>query len=135
DVLLALGAQPVGEEREVHPLLAPSLARALDGIQLILEDRLRIVEEPPDEGALAVVDASRGAEPQAVHLQIRRGRGRSGKRRAHQKYPCRLRSSIAASDRCSSARVAPRSLIRVVAISSMMSLPVLAADSTAPVHV
>jgi hypothetical protein len=52
-----------------------------------------------------------------------------------QKYPSRLRSSMAASLVRSSARVWPRSVILVTAISAMTSATVDAVDSTAPVQV
>jgi hypothetical protein len=51
-----------------------------------------------------------------------------------QKYPCRLRSSIAASVTRSSARVWPRSVTSVAAISATTCASVLARDSTAPVQ-
>ena len=77
----------------------------LDRLELVLEDRLGVVEEPADQGALAVVDRSGGGESQQLH----------------QKYPSRLRSSMAASLTRSSARVAPRSVSREAATSRMMS--------------
>ena len=56
DALLALGPQAVGEQRQVRVLVAPLAAGALDRLELVLEDRLRVVEQPPDERRLAVVD-------------------------------------------------------------------------------
>ena len=56
DALLALGSQPVGEQREVRVVEAPVAARALDRLELVLEDLLRLEQEPPDQRALAVVD-------------------------------------------------------------------------------
>ena len=47
----------------------------------------------------------------------------------HQKYPSFLRSSMAASLNLSSPRVAPRSVIRVVATSSMTFSTVSASDA------
>ncbi len=67
DVLLPLGPQAVGEQREVDVALAPPLAGVLHGLELVLEDRLRVVEQAPDQGALAVVDAARRGEPQQIH--------------------------------------------------------------------
>ena len=92
---------------------------ALDRLELVLEDRLRVVEQPPDERGLAVVDGPGGGEAQQL---------------SHQKYPSRLRSSMAASLIRSSARVAPRSVMRVAATSAMTSSMVAADDSTAPVQ-
>ena len=40
------------------------LARGLDRGELVVEDRLRLVEQPPDQGRLAVVDRSAGEETQ-----------------------------------------------------------------------
>ena len=66
DALLALGHQAVGQQREVDGALAASLAGALDGRELVLEDRFRVVQQAPDERALAVVDAAgRGKAQQA----------------------------------------------------------------------
>ncbi len=87
--------------------------------ELVFKDRLAVVEQPANERALAVVDRAGGAESQEVH----------------QKYPSRLRSSIAASLARSSARVAPRSVIRLAATSSMILSTVSASDSTAAVQV
>ena len=67
DALLPLGPQAVGEQREVRvvePLLA---ARALDGLELVLEDLLAVEEQTPDERALAVVDGTGGGDPEELH--------------------------------------------------------------------
>ncbi len=144
DALLALGPQAVGEQRQVRVLVAPVAAGALDRLELVLEDRLRVVEQATDERALAVVDRAGGREPQHLHqtahevplacgLVSKVGPWRA-RRRSSLKYPSRLRSSMAASDRRSSARVAPRSVMRVAATSTMTSAIVAAVDSTAPVH-
>ena len=52
----------------------------------------------------------------------------------HQKYPSFFRSSMAASLTLSSPRVAPRSVIRVTAISAMTCSTVVAPDRTAAVR-
>ena len=63
DALLALGAQAVGEQREVEPV-----DRALlDVRELVGQDGLGVVEQAADQGRLAVVDAAGGGEPQQVH--------------------------------------------------------------------
>ena len=118
DALLALGPQAVGEQRQVRVLEALVAARALDGLELVLEDVLALVEQAADEGALAVVDRTGGGEPEQLH----------------QKYPSFLRSSMAASVNLSSARVAPRSVTREAATSVITSSIVIAALSTAPVQ-
>jgi hypothetical protein len=56
DPLLALGAEAVGEEREVDVAVAAALARLLDVLELVGEDLLRVVEQPADQRRLAVVD-------------------------------------------------------------------------------
>jgi hypothetical protein len=66
DALLALGPQAVGEQREVGVVVAAVGAGALDGLQLVLEDRLAVVEQPADEGRLAVVDGAGRGEAQEV---------------------------------------------------------------------
>ena len=67
DALLALGAQAVGEQREVGVVVAAGLRGRLDGLELVLEDRLRVEQQPADEGGLAVVDGAGGGEPEQVH--------------------------------------------------------------------
>ena len=117
DALLALRPQPVGQQGQVDRVVAPVQAGAADGLQLVLEDGLRVEEQPADQGGLAVVDRSGGGQAEQL---------------AHQKYPSRLRSSMPASEIRSSARVAPRSVSRVTDTSSMMRSMVSAADSIAP---
>ena len=56
DALLALGAQAVGEEREVDVAVTAAARDVLDVLELVDEDLLRVVEQPPDQGGLAVVD-------------------------------------------------------------------------------
>ena len=66
DALLALGLEPVGEQRQVEVVL-PALARGTcDRGELVLEYGARIVQQPPDQRALAVVHAARGDEAQHV---------------------------------------------------------------------
>ncbi len=67
DALLAFGAQAVGEQREVHLFLAPQARRVLERVERVLEDLLRVVEQPPDERALAVVDRTGRCEAQQLH--------------------------------------------------------------------
>ena len=67
DALLALGAEAVGEQRQVRVLVAALARGALHRLELVLEDRLRVVEEPPDERRLPVVDRPRGRQPQHLH--------------------------------------------------------------------
>ncbi len=65
--LLALGPEPVGEQRKVHVLVAPGHARALHGLELVLEDLFRVVEQAADERGLAVVDRTPGRKTQQLH--------------------------------------------------------------------
>jgi hypothetical protein len=62
DALLALGAQAVGEQREVDRAVAVAPPRGLlDLLELVGQDRLGVVEQAADERRLAVVDgAGRG---------------------------------------------------------------------------
>jgi hypothetical protein len=64
DALLALGLEAVGEQREIDPARAAAQRRALERGELVLVDRARVVEQPPDQRALAVVDAAGGDEAQ-----------------------------------------------------------------------
>src|SRR3954463_10245706 len=70
DALLALGLQAVGQERKVDLRCAAALRRALDGGELVLLHRARVIQETPDQRALAVVDAARGGESERLHLEI-----------------------------------------------------------------
>ena len=119
DALLALGAQAVGDEGEVEALSPAASRGGRDGVDHVVEQRLGVVQQATDQRALAVVDGPGGGEAQQLH----------------QKYPSRLRSSIAASLNLSSARVAPRSVMRLCSISVSTSSGVAASLRTAPVHV
>jgi len=66
DALLALGAQPVGEQGEVRVAVAAPAGAELDVLELVLEDRLGVVEQPADQGRLAVVDRAGGGEADQV---------------------------------------------------------------------
>ena len=120
DALLPLGPQAVGQQRQVGVAVAPLAAGALHRVELVREDRLGVVEQPADQGGLAVVDAAGGGQAQQL---------------GHQKYPSFLRSSMPASEIRSSARVAPRSVSREAATSATTCSVVNAADSTQPVQV
>jgi hypothetical protein len=71
DALLALGPQAVGEEGQVDVVVAPPAGVGLDRGELVLENRLGVVEQPSDQGALPVVDRARGGDPQQVDLGAR----------------------------------------------------------------
>ncbi len=65
DALLALRAQAVGEQREIeHAGRGRSLA--FDRANLVVVYRLRVVQQPADEGRFAVVDRACGGEAQQV---------------------------------------------------------------------
>ena len=66
DALLALGAQAVGQQREVGVVVAAVAADLLDRRELVAEQRLGVVQQPPDERALAVVDRAGGREPEQL---------------------------------------------------------------------
>ncbi len=59
DPLLALGAQAVGEQRQVDVVVAAAARSVLDVLELVDEDLLRVEEQPADQGRLAVVDRAR----------------------------------------------------------------------------
>jgi hypothetical protein len=67
DPLLALGAQPVGDEGEVDTVVPASGRRDRRRFELIVEQRLGVVQQPPDERALAVVDGAGGGEAKQLH--------------------------------------------------------------------
>ena len=66
DALLALGGEAVDEQRKVDVLAlrADSLAVALESRELILEDHLRVIQQPADQRRFAVIDAAAGDEAQ-----------------------------------------------------------------------
>jgi hypothetical protein len=66
DPLLALGDQPVEQEREVElvALGAETLRIAGERRQVVVEDEICLVQEASDQRALAVVDTAAGDEPQ-----------------------------------------------------------------------
>ena len=71
DPLLALGAQAVGEQREVDVAVAAALRGLLDVLELVGEDLLRVEEQAADQRRLAVVDRARGDEPEQLGLHHR----------------------------------------------------------------
>ena len=83
DALLALGAQPVGHQRQVGVVVAAFLGGALNRRQLILHHRLGVEQQPPDQRRLAVVDRTGGGDAQAA-VAIRNSPPACGP-------PCRLR--------------------------------------------
>ena len=85
DPLLALGAQAVGKQREVDVPVAASLARLLDVLELVGHHLLRVVEEPSDEGGLAVVDGAARDEPQELAVGGVAGQQLGEVERLHQK--------------------------------------------------
>ena len=68
DALLALGAEAVGQQRQVERPAA-ALRSARDRGQLVGQDGLGVVEQASDQRALAVVDASRRDEAQHAVLE------------------------------------------------------------------
>ena len=66
DPLLALGAQAVGQQRQVEVAVAAPLGGLDDVLELVLEDRLGVVQQPPDQRRLAVVDRAGRRDPQQL---------------------------------------------------------------------
>jgi len=101
DALLALGLEAIDHKRKVEASAGGAVraAVALERGEVVLMDAARVMQQPPDERALAVVDASAGDEAQqllrlvALHvladcLALPQRGGR------HQKYPSRFFSSM-----------------------------------------
>jgi hypothetical protein len=61
DALLALGAQAVGQPREVELSVATAQV-----VELVGQDRLGVVQQAADERRLAVVDRAGGRQAQEV---------------------------------------------------------------------
>ena len=70
DPLLPLGTQAVSQQREVHVLVASLFARLLNRLPLVLKNRLAVVQQSPDERALAIIHAPCGRKPQQIHVQV-----------------------------------------------------------------
>ena len=73
DALLALGREPVDQQREVElpAARADALRVELERRELVVEYEPRFVQQPPDEGRLAVVDRAAGDEAQQALLLLR----------------------------------------------------------------
>ena len=69
DLLLALGAEAVGEQSQIALGLAQPLTGAVNGLQLVFKNRLGVVEQTADQRAFAVVYAARCAQAEQVHLE------------------------------------------------------------------
>ena len=78
DALFALGAEAVGEVGEVDLAAAGDVGRALEGLDLILHEGFRIVEQAPDECGFTVVDAAARVEAEDIDGPGRRDGMRHG---------------------------------------------------------
>ena len=123
DALLALGRQPVQQQREVEVAVDGAVAPRvrLERRELVVEDQPGLEQQAPDQRRLAVVDGAAGDEAQQA-LLARRG----------QKYPSCFFLSIEAAASWSITRPS-RSEVRAERISSTISATVLAELSTPPV--
>src|SRR5690606_8441608 len=68
DSLLPLVLEAVGKQREIDLAARSTVARGvlLNRGELIFIDHLRLVKEPPNQRALAVIDAPAGNKPQQL---------------------------------------------------------------------
>ncbi len=66
DLLLALGREPVEQQREIELLAQRAVLAgfAASVVELIVEQQLGLIEQPPDQGRLAVIDRAAGDEAQ-----------------------------------------------------------------------
>ena len=110
DALLALGLQAIHQQGEVDlPALgAHRLGVRLQRRELVLEDHFGVVEQPPDQGRLAIVHRPAGDEPEerlglvarqigvdVAFEQVCVGFGGGKRGSSHQKYPsCFLLSIV-----------------------------------------
>ena len=72
DSLLTLGPKPVGQKCQVNVAFASTRTRLFDRLHLVFKDGFRIVQQAPNERALAVVDATGRRKPEEIHVQIAR---------------------------------------------------------------
>ena len=122
DALLALGPQAVGEQRQVHVAVAAALGDLLHVRHLVGQHLLRVEQQPADQRALAVVDRARGGEPEQLRGCFHYG--------GHPRNTLRASGPPSPpSVTRSSARVSPRSVMRVAAISATTSSSVAASRS------
>ncbi len=73
DALLAFRGKAIDQQGEVEfaALRSDFLRVRFERGELVLEDHLGVVEQAPDQGALAVVDAAAGDEPQQALVLVR----------------------------------------------------------------
>ena len=138
DALLALGLQPVEQQREVEvAALGADLGRVgLERGEVVFEHEVRLVEQAADEGALAVVDRPARDEPQQALVLVRDEvrldvLGDQLRRVRHQKYPSCFFFSIEAAPSWSMMRPW-RSEVVASSISWMIWVSVSASLSIAP---
>ena len=129
DALFAFGGKAINQQREVDllPLRALLLAVGFQRGQLILEDHLAVIEQPPDQGGLAIVHAAAGDEAQhrlmlmlveiGVDVLGDEGFGLIDRCVGHQKYPCCFFTSIPAPPASLSIARPWRSLVVVSSVS------------------
>ena len=70
DALLAFGAQAVGEQRQIDAPAGAARGGLRHAGQLVFVNAFGIVEQTPDQRALAVVHAAGREEPQQVFLLV-----------------------------------------------------------------
>jgi hypothetical protein len=71
DLLLALGLQAIHEQSEIkRPRPARPLGVAFGASELILINLCRVVEQTPDQSALAVIDTAAGEETQQASILL-----------------------------------------------------------------
>src|SRR5690606_823859 len=66
DALLALGGEAIDQQREIDALVADGAVTALlaQRGELVVEDQLAVVEQPADQGGLAIIDRTAGEKAQ-----------------------------------------------------------------------
>ena len=72
DALFALGLQAVHQKGEIDVVAGGAVAYRIlgEGGELVLEDELGIVQQPPDQGGLAIVHRSAGEEAQQILARL-----------------------------------------------------------------
>ena len=144
DALLALGGEAVDQQREIDLAVLGAVPAAvrLERGHLVVEQQLGVVQQAPDQRALAVVHAAARDEAQQalglMLLQVGRNRGAGAvhvgfEHSGHQKYPSCFFFSIDAEGSWSMTRPW-RSDVVATSISAMTFSNVSASDSMAPVN-
>ena len=73
DALFPLGPQAIGQQSQIHVLIAPFLGKAFHRRELVLEDGFGVVEQTSNKSGFAVIDGAGSSEAEKIHREEVRG--------------------------------------------------------------